>query len=96
MEGITDITTNPDQEVSVGARVVELVVTILTDPVDSIAAYGVILVRILQLSVILFLQRLVREIVRFVTRQSITSISTLGDIAGNVLQVLASVQVCNI
>ena len=31
MEGITDITTNPDQEVNVGARVVELVVTILTE-----------------------------------------------------------------
>ena len=53
MEGITDITTNPDQEVNVGARVVELVVTILTDPGDSIAAYGVILVRIILLSVIL-------------------------------------------
>ena len=94
MEGITDITTNPDQEVSVGARVVELVVTILTDPGDSIAAYGVILVRILLLSVILFLQRLVREIVRLVTRQSITSIRTAGNIAGNGLQVLGSIQVC--
>ena len=95
MEGITDITTNPDQEVSVGARVVELVVTILTDPGDSVAAYGVMLVKtILLLSVTMFLQRLVREIVRFVTRQSITSIRTAGNIAGNGLQVLGSIQVC--
>ena len=95
MEGITDITTNPDQEVSVGARVVELVVTILTDPGDSIAAYEVMLVKtILLLSVTMFLQRLVREIVRFVTRQSITSIRTAGNIAGNGLQVLGSIQVC--
>ena len=40
VEETTDITTNTDQEVNMGARVVELVVIILTDPVDSSAADG--------------------------------------------------------
>ena len=41
MDGITDITTNPDQTVDVGQRALELLATVVNDPGDIVNAYGV-------------------------------------------------------
>ena len=41
IDGIQDITTDPDQTVDVGQRALELVTTIVNNPYDTINAYGV-------------------------------------------------------
>ena len=41
IDGIQDITTDPDQTVDVGRRALELFTTIVNNPGDTINAYGV-------------------------------------------------------